>query len=48
MHDLNTLISASSGWVLNSATDINVWGQIVGEGTLNGAPHGFLLTPKVF
>ena len=45
MHDLNTLIP-SNGWVLNTATDINVWGQIVGEGELNGQPHGYLLTPK--
>ena len=48
MQDLNTLISTSSGWVLNSATGINIWGQIVGSGTLNGKVHGFLLTPKVF
>jgi uncharacterized membrane protein len=46
MQDLNTLIPSSSAWVLNTATDINVWGQIVGEGTLNGQPHGFLLTPR--
>jgi uncharacterized membrane protein len=46
MQDLNTLISAKSGWVLNSVTGINFWGQIVGSGTLNGKPHGFLLTPK--
>ena len=46
MQDLNTLISANSGWVLNSATGINIWGQIVGSGTLNGQVHGFLLTPK--
>ena len=46
MRDLNTLISANSGWVLNSATGINFWGQIVGSGTLNGQTHGFLLTPK--
>ena len=46
MRDLNTLISAKSGWVLNSATGINFWGQIVGSGTLNRKPHGFLLTPK--
>jgi uncharacterized membrane protein len=46
MRDLNTLIPASSGWVLNSATDINFWGQIVGSGTLHGEPHGFLLTPR--
>ena len=47
MQDLNTLISAKSGWVLNSATGINVWGQIVGSGFLNGQAHGFLLTPRV-
>ena len=46
MRDLNTLIRRNHGWVLNSATDINVWGQIVGMGTLNGQPHGFLLTPR--
>lgn len=48
MVDLNTLVPPNSGWVLNTATDINVWGQIVGSGTLNGQPHGFLLTPKDF
>ena len=46
MQDLNTLISAKSGWVLNSATGINFWGQIVGSGMRHGKPHGFLLTPK--
>jgi len=46
MRDLNTLIRGNSGWVLNSATDINVWGQIVGDGLLKGQPHGFLLTPR--
>lgn len=48
MRDLNTLIPSPSGWVLNSAADINVWGQIVGSGTRNGQPHGFLLTPRTF
>lgn len=47
MRDLNDLIPANSNWVLNSASDINIWGQIVGSGTLNGKPHGFLLTPTV-
>jgi probable HAF family extracellular repeat protein len=46
MRDLNTLISPESGWVLNSVAGINFWGQIVGSGTRNGKPHGFLLTPK--
>jgi probable HAF family extracellular repeat protein len=45
MRDLNTLIPQNSGWVLNSVTDINIWGQIVGSGTRNGQPHGYLLTP---
>jgi probable HAF family extracellular repeat protein len=45
MQDLNTLIPSNLGWVLNSAADINVWGQIVGSGTFNGELHGFLLTP---
>jgi probable HAF family extracellular repeat protein len=48
MNDLNSLISAESGWVLNSATGINIWGQIVGSGTLNGQARGFLLTPRAF
>jgi hypothetical protein len=45
MQDLNTLIPANSGWVLNTVSGINIWGQIVGSGTLNGQSHGFLLTP---
>jgi probable HAF family extracellular repeat protein len=48
MRDLNTLVRGNSKWVLTSATDINVWGQIVGQGLLNGKPHGFLLTPRAF
>jgi len=43
--DLNTLISGSSGWTLQSANDINDNGQIVGSGLLNGQPRPFLLTP---
>ncbi len=48
MRDLNALIPAKSGWVLNAVYDINFWGQIVGQGTFHGVPHGFLLTPKSF
>jgi len=47
MADLNTLIRSGSGWVLNSVSDINFWGQIVGSGTFDGETHGFLLTPKL-
>lgn len=45
MQDLNTLIPAGSGWMLKWAADINDSGQIVGNGTLNGQDHAFLLTP---
>jgi probable HAF family extracellular repeat protein len=44
--DLNSLIPAGSGWVLNEATGINDPGQIVGTGTINGVSHAFLLTPR--
>jgi hypothetical protein len=45
LQDLNNLIPAGSGWVLNHASAINKSGQIAGFGTINGANHGFLLTP---
>jgi uncharacterized membrane protein len=48
IQDLNSLVLFDSGWVLNSVSDINVYGQIVGSGTLNGQSHGFLLTPNNF
>lgn len=48
MQDLNTLVPSGSGWVLNSVSGINNWGQIVGSGTLNGQTRGFLLTPRGF
>jgi probable HAF family extracellular repeat protein len=47
MKDLNALIPSTSGWVLNTATGINAWGQIVGSGVHNGETHGFLLTPRL-
>ena len=46
MVDLNTLIPATSGWVLTFALGINDRGQIVGVGLHNGESRGFLLTPK--
>ena len=47
MRDLNDLIiPARSGWLLVDAHAINLWGQIVGIGTINGQTHAFLLTPK--
>jgi probable HAF family extracellular repeat protein len=42
---LNDEIAAGSGWVLNSAEDINNNGQITGTGMINGRQHAFLLTP---
>lgn len=47
MRDLNDLIKKNSGWTLGTATDINIWGQVVGVGIFKGQPHGYLLTPKV-
>jgi probable HAF family extracellular repeat protein len=44
MRDLNTLIPPDSGWTLLSAVGINLSGQIVGNGEINGQSHAFLLT----
>jgi probable HAF family extracellular repeat protein len=46
MQDLNALIPANSGWELQGAVAINIAGQIVGVGTVNGQQHAFLLTPQ--
>lgn len=40
--DLNTLLPANSGWVLQSAMDINSAGQIIGIGHKDGNPSAFL------
>jgi len=45
MQDLNNLIPANVGWVLQEATGINDLGQVSGYGTIGGQTHGFLLTP---
>ncbi|MCO6413222.1 MAG: DUF3466 family protein [Thiogranum sp.] len=45
MLDLNSLISADSGWHLFEARAINDLGQIVGQGMLDGEVHAFLATP---
>jgi probable HAF family extracellular repeat protein len=44
MTDLNSLLPANSGWVLNTATSIDNSGEIVGMGTLNGAVHAYLVS----
>jgi probable HAF family extracellular repeat protein len=46
MTDLNSVLPANSGWILESATAISDGGQIVGIGRLNGARRPFLLTPE--
>jgi probable HAF family extracellular repeat protein len=45
MQDLNTLVPPGSGWTLSNATGINIFGQIVGDGIVNGQNHAFLLSP---
>ncbi len=47
MLDLNHLIPANSGWLLQFANAINDQGQIAGYGTLNGQTEAFLLTPQI-
>ena len=44
MQDLNGLLPAGSGWVLEAALGISDAGQITGVGTINGSQHAFLLT----
>ena len=46
IQDLNALIP-TSGWILQQALAINVAGQVVGVGTIQGNQHAFLLTPHV-
>lgn len=46
MQDLNNLIPANSGWVLNQATGVNDAGVIVGYGMIGGQTHSFKLTPR--
>jgi probable HAF family extracellular repeat protein len=46
MKDLNKLIPAGAGWLLEIAYGINNAGQIVGLGVHNGQEHGFLVTPQ--
>lgn len=46
MHDLNDLLPANSGWVLDRVFSINDGGQIVGIGTFSGQSRAVLLTPN--
>jgi len=45
MVDLNTLVTAQSGWELANAVAINDAGQITGWGWIEGQQHAFRLTP---
>ena len=45
MRDLNDIIPADCGWVLEEAHGINDKGQIVGTGKHNGKTRAFVLTP---
>jgi probable HAF family extracellular repeat protein len=45
MQDLNKMIPARTGWVLQEGAAINDTGQIAGYGTLHGQTHAFLMTP---
>ncbi len=44
--DLNTLVQPNSGWVLQSAVDINDGGAIVGYGSLGDQVHAFIAHPN--
>jgi probable HAF family extracellular repeat protein len=45
MVNLNSLLPAGSGWVLQRPISINDAGEIIGIGTFNGTRSGFKLTP---
>ena len=47
-YDLNGLIPADAGWVLQEAKAINNQGQIVGWGSHAGKKRAFLLTPAPY
>jgi probable HAF family extracellular repeat protein len=48
IQDLNDLIPVDSGWTLLQANGVNVFGEIVGVGTINNQEHAFLLSPCGF
>lgn len=47
MTELNTLIPTNSGWFLSEALCVNDGGQIVGNGVINGATHGYVFSNGV-
>ena len=48
IQDLNNIIPANSGWVLEQAFGINDEGDVVGIGTHNGQTRAFLIDPIPF
>lgn len=46
VEDLNALLPEKSGWTLEVAQAINDLGWIVGVGSKDGAPRGFVLIPE--
>ena len=45
-YNLDDLIETSfNSWILTDAFDINNYGQITGQGIVNGERHAFLMTP---
>ena len=44
--DLQALLPAGSGWVLETAGDINDLGEITGKGVYNGQVRGYRMTPQ--
>jgi hypothetical protein len=44
--DLNTLIPKGSPWYLQAADSVNDFGEIVGQGLINGQVHAFVATPS--
>jgi len=41
--DLNGLLPANSGWQIKTATAINDFGQVTGDGLFNGASHAYVM-----
>ena len=44
--DLNTLIPKGSPWYLQAADSVNDFGEIVGQGLINGQVHAFVAIPN--
>lgn len=47
LKQLTDLLASPGGWSDLNATDVNDGGWIVGQGTIDGEQHAFLMTPVV-